>query len=51
MPSFFPDRYKVATIGASCSRKCFDLYKEMGVNARKFGATVDQKFVDRNGWG
>ena len=28
MPSFFPDRYKMATIGASCSRKCFELYKE-----------------------
>lgn len=51
MPSFFPDRYKMAALGASCSRKCFELYKEKSVKARKIGANVDQKFVDRNGWG
>ncbi len=51
MPPFFLYRNKMAPLGASCSRKCFELYKEKGVKARKIGANVDQKFVDRNGWG
>lgn len=45
MPSFFPDRYKMAALGASCSRKCFELYKEKGVKARKIGANVDQNLL------